>query len=85
VPIQAVPAVRANLVPTANPPPVPVPAVDPAVQVAQSLITKNDSFFVSINNEFDVVLDSFGKDFLCLNLDSVGGLPAPPRKSKEFD
>jgi hypothetical protein len=88
-PVQAVPVAAGPAVPAtpavAAAPPVPAAAVSPVAQTAQSLITGNDAFFVSLNNEYDTVIGSIGDDFLCLNLDSVGALPAPPRKSKEFN
>ena len=86
VPVPAVPAVPAAPAPAAAVPAAPAAAAAPGAQDAQSLITRNDSFFVSINDPHHTVLCGLDDDnFLCLNLDSVGPLPAPPRKSKEFD
>ena len=52
-----------------------------------TLINGTDALFVSFNDNYSpIVLDSIGPDaYLCLNLDAVGALPSPPRKSSEFD
>jgi len=62
VPVRAVPAVPATPAPAAAAPPVPAAAVAPVAQTAQSLITGNDAFFVSLNNEYDTVIGSIGND-----------------------
>jgi len=85
-PVQAVPVPAVPAIPAAPAAAVPAAAVAPVAQDAQSLITYNDSLFVSLNNKYDTVLGSIDdNNFLCLNLDSVGPLPAPPRRSREFD
>ena len=65
----------------------PVVAAAPnAAANANLIMNETDALFVSLNNGFNTVLDKIGTDtFLCLNLDAVGGLPTPPRKTAEFD
>ena len=59
-------------------------AADP--NAANCIITGTDALFVSINDAYTTILDEVGPNvFLCLNLDAVGGLPTPPRKTAEFE
>jgi len=85
----AAPAIVAAPVAAAAPAAVAAPAVVAAPNAAAGanyIFNETDALFVSFNDEYTTIVDEVGTDvFLCLNLDAIGGLPAPPRKTSEFD